>query len=441
MHPKALEGFELTKKWYEDNPGKHPIAKFESRVAKFMHNRRSEKRDNKLSDDDIRELESIHGWVWVTPHKADKRIATSLTPIDDTFNPLCTTRQHQIEWIAGFLAGDGCIYIGSNHVQVEYAQAKKGVANLQYIQQTQGGNIIEKFEATETQQQSFSLRMDYDTSSRHLETLKDVMTHKTRQLHIGLEFPRNMRGRPESQCEQIRARRKELLRESRELKRIYDEDIDDSKLTLNFLGGFFAAEGCGTLTREGRPTISIAQKSPKMLESIRRFWGFGRVNGSRYWCTTNLDDAEIFARAMLGKSGCKDAVLRVIIDYIDEYNIESRKRSQSRMSEDRITYYRELLSSLNGINATPLLPTIPSLHRETEVVTGLPVGLSAASITGYKFMVDGDVQGRRKYVHIGPKSGVTCHEDAIRVFQEYLSELADIRMNTIRDAVHRFTRM
>ena len=435
MHPKALEGFQLTKQWYEDNPGKHPLKKTEMRVANFVHSRRSEKRDNKLSDNDIRELETIPGWDWDAPHKASERIATSLTPIDDTFNPLCTTRQMQLEWIAGFLAGDGCIQVTSSYINVHYMQSEKGIANMQYIQRLEGGCIRVGAKAKETHQQGFVLDMDYDTSVKHLENLRDVMTHKKRQLEIALEFPRNMYAHPTSQREEIRDKRRVLVEESRQLKRIYDEDIDDAKVTLNFMGGFFAAEGSVSLTRRGLPVIVIAQKSPKMLESVRRFWGFGYVGCRGYWGTNTRYDAEIFARAMIGRSGCKDAVLRVIIDYIDEYNAESRKRGRSWMSEERITHYRELLVSLNAICTQKLKPTIPSLLRVKEAQTGLPVGLSTLGTGGFKYRVAG------KIVRLDRETGVTCREDAIQIYEKHLAGIADMRAVKIHDAVHRFTRM
>ena len=310
-------------------------------------------------------------------------------------------------------------------------QSKKGIRNLQYIQLLEGGDIYFGAKAKDTHQQGFRLVMNYDTSTVHMENLRDVMTHKKRQLDIALEFPRNMYLFPTSQREEIRTKRQLLVEESKKLKQNYDEDIDDVKLTLYFLGGFFAAEGSISLTRRGLPVINIAQKSLKMLESIREFWGFGYISCG-VWCTTTRDDAEIFARVMLGRSGCKDIMLQVIIDYISECNVESRKRSKSYVSGEKITFYREKLQSLNGIHVVPLKPTIESRLRTIEARTGLPIGLSISG-NRYRYRVAG------KRVYLGQRNGITCREDAIRIYEKHLSELADQRATRIEEAVCKFT--
>jgi len=429
MHFNALEGFELTKQWYIDNPGRHPLKIKESRVASFVQ--RTRKRKNELSEGDIQDLETIPGWDWEVQRKSSKHIAI-LSPLGDIFNPLCTTRQSQLEWMAGFLAGDGCISIASTHIQVKYMQSEKGVCNLQYIKRLEGGEIYYGAKAKDSHQQGFVLVMNVDTSTRHMTNLRDVMTHKKRQVDIALEFPRNMYLFPTSEREEIRTKRQLLVEESKKLKQNYDEDIDDSKLTLYFLGGFFAAEGCVSLTRRGLPVINIAQKSLKMLESIQRFWGFGYVS-SGIWSTTTRDDAEIFTRVMLGRSGCKDTMLQILLGYISECNVESRKRSKSYVSEERITFYRERLKSLNGNRIVPLKSTIVSQLRMVETQTGLPIGLSARGRNSYRYRIDG------KVIYLNSQNEVKCREDAIRVYGNHLNELADQRAMRIEREVIKFT--
>jgi hypothetical protein len=56
-------------------------------------------------------------------------------------------------------------------------------------------------------------------------------------------------------------------------------------------------------------------------------------------------------------------------------------------------------------------------------------------VFGYKYRVAG------KIVRLDREKGVTCREDAIKMYEKHLSELEDIRMIKIRNAVHRFTRM
>ena len=430
--PRMHDAIKRVAKWYADNPGQHPSARTKTAEAHFVGNRRADKIKGILPKDVVQSLESIPGWEWEPVRKASGRIAT-LRALVDNFNPRCVTTRQQLEWMAGFLAGDGCIYIGSDNVGVTYGQAEKGIDNLLYIQRLEGGTILDTGEpAKDTHQRKFELYMNYDTSTRHLTNLRDVMIHKKRQLEIGLEFPRNMTGLPATKRLEIWSTRKALVEESGRLKKDYAEDIDDSKMTLSFIGGFFAAEGSVCLSRRGGPQINITQKSPKMLESIKRFWGFGGVSGGKWYIGS--DFAEIFARTMFGRCGCKDTVLKVIIDYMDEFNAESRKRSMSIMSEDRIRFYRELLRSLNGITVAPLKPVIPSTQRKRKAETGLPVGLNARNGgSTYYYRVEG------KTKNLGPRSGVHSCKDAIRVYEKHLNALADARALRIRDAVNAIT--
>ena len=258
------------------------------------------------------------------------------------------THAHKLGWIAGFLGGDGCVHVSDRGVRVTYVQAKKGLENIKFIQDIEGGTLfkIKPDPRSAHRQDVFSLTLCGHDALDHLHRLEPYMVSKKSQLDIALKFPYiDLRSVPTHNRPSIVAERLYIKNECARLKHV-DERIDQDRMSLELIGGWMASEGCVNISAQGRASLFISQKHPNILYAIRDFFECGNVSGGR-WCVTNRDDVEIVARRLLGVSGAKDKVLEILVEYL-AFHSHHNIHGLGSMDPNDVDSRRHAISDLNG---------------------------------------------------------------------------------------------
>ena len=179
-----------------------------------------------------------------------------------------------VEWIAGFLDGDGCVHLfkGRTNAMVTVSQAHTGEeppATLQRIYRHYGGSFCKRPRKNGTRQQ-WILQISQSTHNHTL--LREIADHgiiKAPQAALLLNF-----------FEEGMVNRGHAYRQLGLLKKRYHEIVvDASRLTASYIGGLFDAEGSVEIRIKGALSLEIAQKSsPPPLRAILSRWPGGIVN-------------------------------------------------------------------------------------------------------------------------------------------------------------------
>jgi hypothetical protein len=263
-----------------------------------------------------------------------------------------STPARKLGWIAGFLGGDGCIHISDRGVRVTYVQAKKGLENIKFIQDIEGGTLFRIKADTRSvhRQDVFSLTFCGSDAVDHLTRVHPFIVTKRRQCDAALAFPRtdlrtiSMRDRIPIKAERL-ALKKECARLKHE-----DEDVPSHLMTLDLIGGWMASEGCVKISAQGHASLFISQKYPNILHAIREYFKCGWVSGDR-WSVTNRGDVEIVARQLLGVSGVKDKVLGIVVEYL-ALHAHHDVHGLGHVNVVDIDSRRRAISALNGGSKT-----------------------------------------------------------------------------------------
>jgi hypothetical protein len=279
------------------------------------------------------------------------------------FARLATDAQ-KLAWIAGMLGGDGCIHISARGVRVTYVQAKKGLANIRFVQDVEGGTLFRgKRDARSlNRQEVFTLSLCGADAIGHLARLEPYLVSKRGQLHAAMQFPRtDLRSVPVPDRLAIQEERLRVQRECSRLKHV-DEEVEQERMTLELIGGWMAAEGCVKISSRGHASIFICQKRPNILNAIQTFFGIGTVCADR-WSVQSRADVEAIASRLLGVSGVKDKVLEIVLKYVVLQRISGAGEGKRRpLDTPVIDGHRRAISELNG-GTVKLLPTIQRAPR------------------------------------------------------------------------------
>jgi hypothetical protein len=301
------------------------------------------------------------------------------TGVIGMFSKLVTHVQ-KMRWIAGFLGGDGCIHVSDRGVRVTYVQAKKGIANIKYIQDIEGGTItkLKRDSRSPNRQDAYALTLCGTDALDHLDRLEPHIISKKLQCESALNFPRvDLRTVAIAHRPDIVAERISIKDECSRLKHI-DEDIDPQRMSLEVIGGWMAAEGCVQINAQGYASLSITQKQPNVLIAIRDFFECGNVSGFK-WSVSKRDDVEIIARKLMGLSGAKDTALAILIEYL-AMNSHHEIHGLGSMFPRDIDSRRRAISDLNGgsiqIRDIDIRPPTPK--RVMPIVVN-------SEITGYSY--------------------------------------------------------
>lgn len=263
-----------------------------------------------------------------------------------------STPAKKLGWIAGFLGGDGCIHVSDRGVRVTYVQAKKGLENIKFIQDVEGGTLFRiKPDARSAQRQDvFSLTLCGSDAVDHLGRIQPFIVAKRRQCDAALAFPRiDLRKISIGDRVPIKAERLACKKECARLKH-EDEIIDQDRMTLELIGGWMASEGCVKISAQGHASLFISQKHQNILRAIQEYFKCGWVSGDR-WSVTNRDDVEIVARHLLGVCGVKDKVLEIVIEYL-ALHAHHRVHGLGHIDAIEIDSRRRAISALNGGSKT-----------------------------------------------------------------------------------------
>jgi len=307
------------------------------------------------------------------------KIAAATGALGIMFSKLVTHVQ-KMRWIAGFLGGDGCIHVSDRGVRVTYVQAKKGIANIKYIQDIEGGTItkLKRDNRSPNRQDAYALTLCGTDALDHLDRLEPHIVSKKLQCESALSFPRvDLRTVAIANRPDIVAERISIKDDCSRLKHI-DEDIDPQRMSLELIGGWMAAEGCVHISAQGYASLSITQKQPNVLIAIRDFFECGNVSGYK-WTVTKRDDVEIIARKLMGLSGAKDTALAILIEYL-AMNSHHEIHGLGSMLPRDIDSRRRAISNLNGgsiqIRDIDIKPPTPK--RVMPIVVN-------SEITGYSY--------------------------------------------------------
>lgn len=221
------------------------------------------------------------------------------------------TSQPSPSYIAGFIDGDGCIFIrkikGGFQSGISLAQCRTNI--LQIIRYHFGGSITTSANRNnkvdnimnETQEtihkhnirNQYSLTIRSNEYASFLEYLKCSNIIKEPQFNALYQFS-------------IICNQQNMIEKKQELydlclnkKTTFEYDI--SRLNIEYIQGLFDAEGCIYIdnTKMSRFKISITQKThPQILIEIQKFLGFGKVNSENKYVIYNTSDCLKFLELM-----------------------------------------------------------------------------------------------------------------------------------------------
>lgn len=345
-----------------------------------------------------------------------------------------STPAKKLGWIAGFLGGDGCIHISDRGVRVTYVQAKKGLQNIQFIQDVEGGTLfrIKSDARSAHRQEVFSLTFCGSDAFDHLGRIQPYIVAKRRQCDVALAFPRvDLRKISIGDRFPIKAERLALKKECARLKH-EDEIIDQDLMTLELIGGWMASEGCVKISAKGHASLFISQKHPNILRAIKEYFGCGCVSADR-WSVTNRDDVEIVARQLLGVSGVKDKVMEIVVEYL-ALHAHHQVHGLGHINVLDIDSRRRAISALNGGSKT-----LRDVYAHTpQAPDALPRGVSTktylSQVVGYCYR-DG-----RGTVHCFESTRHRSIEDAKQLAIGAQSAVARAKARRKRDRIEDIVR-
>lgn len=199
------------------------------------------------------------------------------------------------EWTAGFLGGDGCIGMYRTGASVRYVQAVQGADNLAFIARhwPRGRQYMLKNHFPDRHQQRLVLTYNGAAAVHHLRDLYPKVGYKRAQAEAVFAGDAAL-------CSNLKK---------------FPTDVLPGKLTLDFIGGFFAAEGHASVKR-GTPVIVFTQKHADILHAIRDvFGGAGNIYDAHYMIRSRADCRHV-AEALVGKVGAKEPQLRAVLDLV-----------------------------------------------------------------------------------------------------------------------------
>lgn len=199
-------------------------------------------------------------------------------------------------WTAGFLAGDGCV----QNKRVSYTQALKGKANLEYILGVwPRGKLYARPKRNPRHQDQLDLVYTGTKAAEHLDDLRPECAYKP----------------------------------------AVDATHNPEKLSLDFVGGFFAAEGHVGITVRGYPVITCSQKDPAVLWAMRDALGAGNVYAAGpkafQYRVQSRGACLAVAKQLFGRAGAKDHQLGLLVTYLEKGELKGIRASRFRAAISR----------------------------------------------------------------------------------------------------------
>jgi hypothetical protein len=192
-------------------------------------------------------------------------------------------------YIAGFIDGDGCIFIrkikDGYQSGITITQCRTNI--LQVVRFHFGGSVTSSANRSNKVENimdgeyyhKYNARNEYNLLIRSneyqllLEYIKDHIIIKEKQIYALYEFNKIINSQNNSD------KKTELYEICSKKREIFDYNF--SKLNIEYIQGIFDAEGCIYINKRKFSTykISISQKNhPDILQEIQKFLGFGTVS-------------------------------------------------------------------------------------------------------------------------------------------------------------------
>jgi hypothetical protein len=247
-----------------------------------------------------------------------------------------------VQICCGFIDGDGCIRLTVNHgygmLEISISQScSSGIPQeLLFIRKYYGGGNI-KHDANpknENQRQHWKLRISRQTQV--LRLLRDMAMHcvlKADQARVALEWQDNGRKNP-LEC-------KAILHSMNQKPSYQKVQIDSSRLNLPYISGLFVADGCCCVN--GASGVSIFAQitkrgSPRLLEELSVFFGFGSVRSAKDWFCTGQNAVTFLQEIRPYCFGAKVSQLDLLIDWVlwDDRKFARMKRESVKIECERL---------------------------------------------------------------------------------------------------------
>lgn len=210
-----------------------------------------------------------------------------------------------LQWLAGFIDGDGCIYTGGNYNTIILTIAQCNPLPLLYIQKCYGGVIACKKNTAENARPIFSLNM-YGTQCGKIFT--DIANHviiEKRNVENALGFLNAL------SLAQDGSKFLDAIKSTGKLS----NNADHNRISMQYIAGLFDAEGEVSIrlhsnATSGSYSLDITQKGDiELLTSIRKHLGYGKMSKERvyFWSKDDINRFinEVGKYSIVKKESCR----------------------------------------------------------------------------------------------------------------------------------------
>jgi hypothetical protein len=201
-----------------------------------------------------------------------------------------TTWAHSERAVAGFVCGDGYIFLkkntnGSITPQLKIGQSETNVQNLLDVRDVYGGHLNKSQSATDTAEACFEWSVTGKDALEFMKLIRDhcLKTSKRDQIDaiLSLDWV-HLRSVSSDDRDAVVGARNSARSAIAEMKRNDNDDpVPAGAMNDEFIAGFFTAEGSITLTGVASMTVGFSQKNNAILCAIQdHLGGIGNLSES-----------------------------------------------------------------------------------------------------------------------------------------------------------------